>query len=41
MVNGPAAVPLNKRKKDLELSCDIYACRTDLNQKEITVLPSG
>lgn len=33
MVNGPQAVSQKNRAKDLELHCDIYAVRTDLEQK--------
>ena len=41
MINGPPAVSLKNRKTNLQLQCDMFACRTDLDQKELSVLPSG
>jgi hypothetical protein len=41
MINGPAAIPNKRRGEELNLPADIYALRTDLEQKLVCSLPSG
>ena len=41
LINGPAAVSTKKRGKDLNLQAEIYAIRTDIDQRLVSNLPSG
>lgn len=41
LINGPAAVSTKKRGENLNLQADIYAIRTDVDQRLVSNLPSG
>jgi hypothetical protein len=40
-INGPAAIPAKRRSEELNLSAEIYAIRTDLEQNFVCSLPTG